>query len=166
MPEPAHDPGLCACLYQPPFPGEAGGRRDEAPGVATHPDVRDDGSPGPVIAEAPADRRRLPPVISVRSSSLVAIAAEFSPRYEQHRADLVSIDVRGLSRLLGTPRVIGAELRREAASRGVRVHVAVAPTRTAALVLSVARPGLTVVGADGMAEALAPVSLNVLEQLH
>jgi protein ImuB len=105
------------------------------------------------------------PVTSVRSS-LVAIAAEFSPRYEQHRPDLVSIDVRGLSRLLGTPRVIGAELRREAASRGVRVHVGVAPTRTAALVLSVARPGLTVVGAEGMAEALAPISLSVLEQLH
>ncbi len=38
------------------------------------------------------------------TSPLVAIAAEFSPRYEQHRPDLVSIDVRGLSRLLGTPR--------------------------------------------------------------
>ena len=31
-------------------------------------------------------------------SPLVSIAAEFSPRYEQHRTDLVSIDVRGLSR--------------------------------------------------------------------
>jgi len=35
--------------------------------------------------------------------SLVAIAQEFSPRYERHRDDLVSIDVSGLERLLGTP---------------------------------------------------------------
>jgi protein ImuB len=74
--------------------------------------------------------------------------------------------VRGLSRLLGTPRAIGQELRREAASRGVRVHVAIAPTRMAALVLSLARPGLTVVGTGGVAEALAPISLTVLEQLQ
>jgi hypothetical protein len=31
---------------------------------------------------------------------------EFSPRYKRHRDDLVSIDVRGLERLLGTPRTI------------------------------------------------------------
>ena len=95
----------------------------------------------------------------------MAIAAEFSPRYERHRADLVSIDVRGLSRLLGTPRVIGGEMRREAASRGVRVHVALAQTRMAALVLAIARPGLTVVPAGGIADALASIPLSVLEQL-
>jgi protein ImuB len=96
---------------------------------------------------------------------LVAIAAEFSPRYELHRADLVSIDVRGLSRLLGTPRTIGEELRREAAARGVRAHVAVAATRTAALVLALARPGLTIVASGDEASALQPISLGVLEQL-
>jgi protein ImuB len=105
-------------------------------------------------------------VSSASPSPLVAIAAEFSPRYEQHGVDLVSIDVRGLARLFGTPRALGAELRREAASRGVLVHVAVAPSRTAALVLSLARPGLTVVPANGVASALADVPLTVLEQLH
>lgn len=104
--------------------------------------------------------------LTTGDSLLVAIAAEFSPRYEQHRADLISIDVRGLSRLLGTPRAIGGELRREAASRGVLVHVAIAPTRMAALVLAIARPGLTVIGPGGVAEALAPVPLGVLEHLH
>ncbi|HUR35044.1 MAG TPA: hypothetical protein VM032_14675 [Vicinamibacterales bacterium] len=98
--------------------------------------------------------------------TLLAIAAEFSPRYEQHRADLVSIDVRGLSRLLGTPTAIGSEIRRESASRGLRVHVALAPTRIAAQVLAIARPGLTVVPAAGILEALAPVPLTVLEHLH
>ena len=78
---------------------------------------------------------------------LIAIAQEFSPRYERHRDDLVSIDVSGLERLLGPARTIGEELRREAAARGMRAHVAVAGTRMAALVLALARPGLTVVAA-------------------
>jgi protein ImuB len=107
-----------------------------------------------------ADRGAMP-----AASPLLAIAAEFSPRYEQHRADLISIDVRGLSRLLGPPSVIGGELRREAASRGIRVHVALASTRTAALVLALARPGLTVVPTGGIAQALAPISLSVLERM-
>ncbi len=51
----------------------------------------------------------------------------------------------GSTRLLGPARTIGEEMRREAAARGVRVHVAVAGTRTAALLLALARPGLTVV---------------------
>ena len=74
--------------------------------------------------------------------------------------------MRGLSRLFGTPKSIGGEMRREAASRGVLVHVAIAPTRMAALVMALARPGLTVVPAGGVAAALAPVPLSVLEQLH
>jgi protein ImuB len=100
------------------------------------------------------------------TSDIVIIAAEFSPRYEQHRTDLVSVDVRGLSRLLGSPKSIGAEMRREAASRGIRLHVAIAPTRMAALVLALARPGLTVVTASGIADALGSIPLSVLEQLH
>ena len=96
--------------------------------------------------------------------SLVAIAQEFSPRYERHRDDLVSIDVSGLERLLGTPRTIGEELRREASARGTRVHVAVAATRMAALVLAHARPGLTVVDPGEEAAALASVPIGILEK--
>jgi protein ImuB len=99
-------------------------------------------------------------------ADLIRIAAEFSPRYEQHRADLVSIDLRGLSRLFGTSRAIGEELRRDAADRGCRVHVAIAPSRTAALVLALARPGLTVVNSVDQAAMLAAVPLSVLELLH
>jgi len=97
--------------------------------------------------------------------SLVDIAQEFSPRYERHRDDLVSIDVRGLERLLGSPRAIAYELRREAADRGVRVHVAVAGTRMAALVLALVRPGVTVVDRGEEAVALAPVPIGVLERV-
>src|SRR5262249_30904832 len=95
-------------------------------------------------------------------SSLIAIAEDFSPRYECHHDDLISIDVRGLERLLGGAPTIARELARAAAARGARVHAAVARTRTAALVLALARPGVTVVEPGREAEALAPLPLDVL----
>jgi protein ImuB len=98
-------------------------------------------------------------------NSLAAIAREFSPRYEQPRDDLVSIDVSGLARLLGPPRAIGRELAREALARGERVHVAIAATRTTALVMTLSRPGLTVVDPGGEAAALAPIPVGVLEKI-
>lgn len=110
-------------------------------------------------------------------SPLLAIAQECSPRYERHRNDLVSIDVSGLDRLMrpragresGPPRshwkTIGEELRRAAAARGVRVHVAVAATQTTALVLAQVRPGVTIVEPAQQAEALASVPIGILERI-
>ena len=106
-----------------------------------------------------------PPVADAAASpsgTLVALAEQFSPRYERHRDDLVSIDVSGLEQLLGPARAIGEELRREAAARGIRAHVAVAITRMAALVLALARPGLTVVPRGEEAAALASLPLALL----
>src|SRR3954470_18320992 len=99
------------------------------------------------------------------AASLIALAQEFSPRYERHRDDLVSVDVSGLTRLLGPARTIGEEMRREAAVRGVRVHVALAGTRTAAVVLALARPGLTIVAPGEEPEALAPLPIGILEKI-
>ncbi|MEO8258642.1 MAG: hypothetical protein ABI868_14940 [Acidobacteriota bacterium] len=99
------------------------------------------------------------------AGTLVQLARDFSPRFECHRDDLVSIDIRGLDRLLGDPGAIGAELRRSAAARGLRLQVAVAATRTAAMVLAHARPGLTVVERSGEAAALAPLPVGLLEQV-
>jgi protein ImuB len=96
---------------------------------------------------------------------LVRIAADFSPRFERHREDLVAIDVSGLDRLLGPARTIGEELRRTAVARGLSVHVAVAGTQTAAIVLAQARPGLTMVECGGEAAALAPIPIGVLEKI-
>jgi len=96
--------------------------------------------------------------------ALIVVAREFSPRYES-QDDVVVMDVRGLERLLGPARTIGEELQREAARRGVRAHVAVAGTCTAALVLALARPGLTVVDPGGEAEALAPLPIGILEKI-
>lgn len=171
------DVSLYACLYQPPLPGQwsvhtTGGADTSTPFES---------GAGPVdsafrTADDDAARRGADATRHGRAevdlqgrpspSPLIAIAAEFSPRYEQHRPDLVSIDVRGLSRLFGTPRAIGAEMRREAASRGVRVHVAIAPTRMAALVTALVRPGVTIIPTSGVASALADVPLTVLEQVH
>jgi protein ImuB len=59
---------------------------------------------------------------------------------------------------------IGEELRRAAAVRGLGVHVAITRTQTAAMALAHVRPGLTVVGPGGEAEAVAPLSISVLEK--
>jgi protein ImuB len=99
-------------------------------------------------------------------NDLVALAQEFSPRYERHRADLVSVDVSGLERLLGPPRAIGEELRREAAARGTRLHVAIAAKRMAALVLAQARPGLTVVDPGKEAVILSSIPIAIFRKFQ
>jgi len=131
---------MYACLYRPPAPDDRGPERP-----AVQPGGCRAGLSGP--------------------PSLIAIAQEFSPRYEQHRGDLVSVDVSGLARLLGPARTIGEEMRREAAARGVRVHVAVAGTRMTALLLALARPGLTIVAPGDEADALAPLAIGILEKV-
>ena len=99
------------------------------------------------------------------SPLLAAVAQAFSPRYERRCDDAVAIDVSGLARLVGAPRVIGEELRRAATARGARVHVALAATQTTALVVALARPGVTVVDPGGEAEALAPIPIGMLARI-
>ncbi|HEY7291475.1 MAG TPA: hypothetical protein VH583_16675 [Vicinamibacterales bacterium] len=124
-----------------------------------------------------------PPAADPRASSSAAealcdIAREFSPRYELCRAvndgdrsseaadGMVVIDVAGLERLLGTPQTIGEELRRTASARGVRMHVSVAGTRTAALMLARSRPGLTVVQPRLESPVLASIAIGILPLLE
>ena len=95
---------------------------------------------------------------------LAAIAGAFSPRFERYGHAAVVLDVSGLERLLGDAQTIGAELDRAARASGGRVHVAVAPTQTAAMLLAIARPSLSVVVTD-VASALAPLPLASLQQL-
>ena len=102
----------------------------------------------------------------LRRSVLENIAREFSPRYERHGDDVVTIDVDGLERLLGPPTAIADELRREATDRGVRVNVAIAGTCAAALVLAHARPGVTVINRGEEADALAPIAIGILERVE
>jgi protein ImuB len=106
-----------------------------------------------------------PPAPDGETSALEAIAQEFSPRFERYRRDLVTIDIRGLERLIGPPRAIAHELRREAADRGLLVHVAIARTPVAAVVLALAHPGITVVERGDEAAALAPVPIEILDAM-
>jgi protein ImuB len=98
-------------------------------------------------------------------ADLLQLARDFSPRVETHGDGLVSLDVDGLGSLLGDARAIGEELRRTAADRGLRVHIAVAATSTAAILLAHARAGLTVVPAGAEAATLAPLPLSALAHL-
>ena len=104
----------------------------------------------------------LPSAVNV-VNPLVALAEDFSPRYESRRDDLMVIDVSGLSRVIGDPRRIGEELRRSAIARGLHVQIAIAATHTAAGILAVARPGVTVIARGDERAALAPIAIGVLE---
>ncbi len=100
------------------------------------------------------------------AGALPAIAVEFSPRYEHRHtaaAERVVIDVSGLERLIGPPRAIGEELRRMTSARGVRAHVAIAATQTAACVLAHAQPGLSIAARGAEADALAPLPIARLD---
>jgi len=96
---------------------------------------------------------------------LTELAEAFSPRYERHSVHLVIIDIRGLDRLIGSPSTIGDELRREAAARGLRAHIAIARTRTAAMILALSSPGVRVVDDGQEPAALASIPIGILEKL-
>ena len=93
-------------------------------------------------------------------ATLVQLARDFSPRVETHGDRTVTLDISGLGSLIGEPRSIGEELRRTAADAGLRVHIAVASTSTAAILLAHARAGLTVVARGDEATTLAPLPLE------
>ncbi len=97
--------------------------------------------------------------------ALEAVARAFSPRVEVHAAEMVTLDVDGLQRLLGGPDVIGRELLRDARDRGCDANVALAATRTAARLLAVARPGLTLIPPGAERRELSRLPLSLLARL-
>jgi protein ImuB len=102
---------------------------------------------------------------SAPEGALAALARTFSPRVQIEGTALVTIDVGGLRRLLGGPDAIAAELARVAAACGIDARVAVAATRTAALVTARARTGVTVIAPGAEAASLADVPLDVLDSV-
>jgi protein ImuB len=99
------------------------------------------------------------------------VAKDFSPRLQRYGQGCVVLDVSGLGRLLGTTQTIGVELERACASRCADrdprtpvYSVALAPTQSGALLLSLAHQPLTVV-TDDIASALAPIPISILRQL-
>src|SRR5688572_18050201 len=83
------------------------------------------------------------------TEALAAVARGASPRVEVAGAGVVVIDVRGLTRLFGHEAQVAALCRQQSLDRGVSAAVAVASTRTAALLLAFA-------GADRIAAAPDP----------
>ena len=96
---------------------------------------------------------------------LLALARDCSPRVEAVAGDLVALDASGLTRLFGGPRPFAEHVHRQGAEHGFPVSVAVAATRTAALLLARARPGVMVVPRGREAKALAPLPVALLARL-
>ena len=100
------------------------------------------------------------------ASVLLDIARMVSPRVAARSRHQIVIDIDGLERLVGDPKAIGERLRQAAADRGIApVHVAVAGTCTAAMLLAAARTGVTVAAEGEEAAALAALPLRTLAVL-
>ncbi|MEZ5293551.1 MAG: hypothetical protein R2745_20880 [Vicinamibacterales bacterium] len=74
--------------------------------------------------------------------TLVRVAQSFSPRVEM-TGRVVLCDLTGVERLFGGPRDVAEHMRRALVDAG-SVRLAVAPTHTAASLLALGRPGVTV----------------------
>jgi protein ImuB len=99
--------------------------------------------------------------------SLVDVARSYSPRVEVLSEQIVLLDLEGLTRLFGDASAIGERLRQSAVEQGhAPVRVALAATRTAAILLAAARAGVTVVPEGDEAAALAPLPLRMLQAVE
>jgi protein ImuB len=106
---------------------------------------------------------------SIPAAALIAVARAFTPRFEQI-GSVVLLDASGLSRLFGTAQELGEHLRDALeeqcpgdAALGNTARIAITSTQTAATLLALGQPGLTVVMPGKEAIALAPLSVNVLD---
>jgi protein ImuB len=97
---------------------------------------------------------------------LLDVARTCSPRVQACADRLVTLDVDGLTHLFGDHHAVTEHLRRVAAEHGFPVvHVAVAATQTAAILLASTCDGLTIVPAGHEAAALAPLPVRALQLL-
>lgn len=95
-------------------------------------------------------------------AELSLFAYEYSPRVEPVRGSSVVFDASGLERLFGGPGQLAAHIASATEARGWTCGVALAHTRTAALLLAHAAPGQAVVPAGREARALAPLPVALL----
>ena len=97
------------------------------------------------------------------ASALLDLAREFTPRVEARGPTPVLLDLHGLGRTWPRPEALGRALLLAAHGRALEANVALAFSRTTAIVLARARPGLTVVSAGEEAAALATLPLGLLD---
>ena len=95
--------------------------------------------------------------------ALFDLAKEFTPRVEARAPTPVLLDLSGLGRIWPDPVALGQAILDRGRARGLDPNVALAGTRTAALVLARSHAGLTVVPPGGEAAALAPLSLDLID---
>ena len=107
---------------------------------------------------------------SIPAAAIIEVARAFTPRFEQV-GPLVLLDAGGLSRLFGNAQELGSHLSEALAKHGTggtigstAPRVAIASTQTAAALLALGRPGLTVVERGQEEKALAPLSISVLDR--
>ncbi len=101
--------------------------------------------------------------VSSPVATLTRVAQSFSPRVEVS-GRLVLCDLVGVARLFGGARDIAEHLRRALVDAGA-VRVAVAPTHTAAALLALGRPGLSVAATSEAARvALAQLPVATLAE--
>ena len=102
------------------------------------------------------------------AAALIDVARAFTPRFEQ-LGSVVLLDASGLSRLFGSAQELGEHLREALAQQSpgdTNPRIAIASTQTAATLLALGTPGLTVVRPGKEAIALAPLSVGVLDQFE
>jgi protein ImuB len=104
-------------------------------------------------------------VVSETPGALERVARACSPRVDPVTDRAVLFDAGGLGRAIGPPEVIAREVARMAAADGLTVHVAIAPSMTAAWILAQACHGITVTLANGPGGPLAALPLRWLETL-
>jgi protein ImuB len=105
----------------------------------------------------------VPPATPAAGIALAEAARELTPRVEVVAEGTVLLDLRGMGRRWPSPHELAAAAALAARQRGLDAQVALAWSRTAALLLARARPGLTVVPAGGEAAAVAPLPLDALD---
>ncbi|PYQ04507.1 MAG: hypothetical protein DMF82_10460, partial [Acidobacteria bacterium] len=76
--------------------------------------------------------------------ALVDLAREFTPRVEAFGSTPVLLDLQGLGRAWPSPRALGEALLEAARARRLEPRVVLAGSRVAALLVSQAQEGLTV----------------------
>ena len=99
------------------------------------------------------------------TNQLVRLGRVHSPRIEIHGDNLVVFEVHGLQGRSGGARALGAGLRRAAADQGLYLRIAVASSRTVALLVVQERGGLTVIEPGQEVNALSSLSLDVMRTL-
>jgi protein ImuB len=119
---------------------------------------------------AAAASRPLPLYACVRiaggdAGALIALAREFSPRVMRCSPHELLIDVAGLGRLIGPPAAIAREVARAARDARLDARVAVAATQTAARLLTRGTPSDIAVADTGVARAVAPLPVTLLQDL-